>query len=66
MSVGNVPADGGTRCLRTSEPASASVGMIRKKRPTSITMASVVFIQAVLAVRPANAEPLLLAAEVKA
>ncbi len=64
MCVGNVPADGGTCFLRTSEPASASVGMIRKNRPNSITMARVLFIHAVLAVRPAKAEPLLFAADV--
>src|SRR5205085_910497 len=66
VCVGNVPADGGTCFSRTSEPASASVGMIRKNLPNSITMASVLFIHAVLAVSPANAEPLLLPADVYA
>ena len=44
----------------------ASAGMIRKKRPTSIAMPSVVVVPLVLPVSPANAEPLLLAAEAKA
>ncbi len=66
VPVGNVPADTGTACLRPSEPAMASTGTIRKKRPTSMQRPSVVLNQLVLAVRPANAEPLLLAAEVKA
>ena len=42
----------------------ASVGMMRKNRPTSIAMPSVVFIHCVSAVMPANAEPLLFAADV--
>ncbi len=40
--------------------------MMRKKRPTSIASPSVVFIHCVLAVMPANAEPLLFAAEANA
>ena len=64
MSVGNVPTDGGTCCLRASEPAIASVGMIRKNRPMSMANPRVVFIHCVFAVMPANAEPLLLAADV--
>ena len=66
VSVGNVPADGGTCCLRTTEPARASVGMIRKKRPNSMAMPSVVFIHARVRGDPANAEPLLFAADVNA
>src|SRR5436190_23904820 len=66
VCVGKVPADGGTRRFRASAPASASVGMIRKNRPTSIATASAVFVHAVLAVKPANADPLLLPADVKA
>ena len=42
VSVGKVPADGGTGCLRPSEPAIARAGIIRKKRPTSMHNASVV------------------------
>src|SRR5437868_13336422 len=66
VCVGNVPADGGTGRLRTSTPASARVGMIRKNRPTNMVTASAVFIHAVFAVIPANAELLLLPAEVNA
>ena len=40
--------------------------MIRKKRPKSMEIASVVFIHPVFAVIPANAEPLLFAADVNA
>ena len=56
----------GSLGLRASEPAMASTGMMRKKRPTSIAMPRVVSIQSVAAVMPAKAEPLLLAADVKA
>ncbi len=62
-SVGNVPAVTGTRCLRTSEPATARAGMIRKKRPTSIESPWVTVYQSVPVLMPPNAEPLLLAAE---
>ena len=64
-SVGNVPAVTGTRCLRTSEPPMASAGMIRKKRPISIARPWVTVYQSVPVPWPANAEPLLLAAEAK-
>ena len=40
--------------------------MIRKNRPTSIVIPKVVFIHGVLAVMPANADPLLFPAEVNA
>src|SRR6267378_3051254 len=66
VAVGNVPADAGTAFLRPSEPAIASAGIIRKKRPTSIATAPVVLYQRVLPVRPPNAEPLLLACELNA
>src|SRR4029077_18881454 len=56
VSVGNVPTDAATVRLRTSAPASANVGMIRKKRPTSMVTARVVFMYPVFAVRPANAD----------
>ena len=64
--MGKVPAVAGTGCLRASEPAIASTGTIRKKRPNSIVSPSVVLYQSVFPVRPPKAEPLLLAAEVKA
>ena len=66
VPVGNVPEVAGAFCLRTSDPAMASTGMIRKKRPISIERPSVVLYQSVLPVSPPNAEPLLLPAEVKA
>ena len=44
----------------------ARTGTIRANRPTSMQMPSVVLNQLVLPARPANAEPLLLAADVKA
>ena len=53
----------GTFCLRTSEPAMASVGMARKNRPTSMHRPSVVWYHWLVTVSPANAEPLLLVAE---
>ena len=56
---GNVPSDGGTTFLRRKVPAIASIGMIIRKRPTSIATPSVVLYQSVFALRPANAEPLL-------
>ena len=66
VCVGNVPADAGTVCLRAIEPAMPRTGMIRKKRPTSMARPSVVSYHCVAVVRPANAEPLLFAADVKA
>ena len=66
MPVGNVPAVGGTGCLRASEPAIASTGTISRKRPPSIASPSVVLYQSVFPVSPPKAEPLLFAAEVKA
>ena len=64
--VGNVPVDAGTLSFLASDPAMASVGMMRKNRPTSMASPSAVFIHCVFAVMPAKAEPLLLAAEVNA
>src|SRR3954452_23506817 len=64
--VGNVPADGGTVCLRPSDPAMARTGTISKNRPTSIAMPPVVLYQLVLPVRPPNAEPLLFDCDVNA
>src|SRR5581483_9132681 len=60
VPVGNVPADGGTGCLRPSEPAMARAGTIRKKRPIKKQMPSVVLNQGVLPLSPAKADPLLL------
>src|SRR5476649_2408987 len=59
VSVGNVPAVAGVTCLRTSEPEIASIGMIKKNRPTSIVMPIVVLYQLVFVVMPPKAEPLL-------
>ncbi len=39
--VGKVPSDGGTIFLAASDPAAASIGIIIRKRPTSIAMPSV-------------------------
>src|SRR5262249_16552591 len=64
--VGNVPADGGVGCLRPSEPAIASTGIISMNRPTSIESAPGRLYQLVSPVRPANAEPLLFACDVNA
>ena len=65
VSVGKVPTVAGTWRLRPSRPANASVGMMRKKRPNSVAMPSVVLYHWVLPVRPPKAEPLLLAVEAK-
>src|SRR4026209_2666655 len=65
-SVGNVPAEGGTTFLPTSDPAIASAGTIIRKRPASIVTPRVVLYQSVLALIPAKAEPLLPAPLVKA
>ena len=66
VSVGKVPADAGTGCLRASDPAMARAATMSTNRPTSIDRPRVVLNQSVLPVRPPNAEPLLLAADVKA
>src|SRR5258706_14059945 len=66
VSVGNVPDVLGTFCLGTNEPPMARVGMTRKKRPISMHKARVVWYQLLVTVRPPNAEPLLLVADVKA
>src|SRR5216684_2590917 len=56
--TGNVPNDGGTIFSRARLPATASIGMIIMKRPTSIVMPIVVLYQRVFAEMPAKAEPL--------
>src|SRR5512143_3658256 len=64
--VGSVPADTGTGCWRASAPARPSTNTIGRNRPTSIASPSAVLYQVVFPVRPANADPLLFAAEVNA
>src|SRR5207244_7216567 len=63
--TGNVPADAGTRFLRPRLPAIASIGMIMKKRPIGIAIASEMLYHFVFAVRPPNADPLLPVPDVK-
>ena len=63
---GSVPAVDGTTSCSASDPASASTSTIGTNRPSSIATPSAVLSHGVLAVSPANAEPLLFAAEVKA
>lgn len=65
-SVGRVPDDGGTSFLRASEPAIARVGLMIQYRATNMQMPPAVVKNVPLAVRPANAEPLLFACEVNA
>ena len=50
----------------TSEPASAMIGTIIRKRPINMARPRVVLYQGVLAVRPAKALPLLPVPELKA
>src|SRR6185369_14071807 len=64
--TGKVPSDGGTVFLRTRLPAIANVGMIMKNLPMSIFTPRVELYQSVFAFRPANADPLLPAADVNA
>ena len=56
--TGNVPALAGAIFFCTSEPASARIGTIIRKRPINMARPSVVLYQGVLAVRPAKALPL--------
>ena len=64
--VGSVPTDAGVLPCLASEPARASTKIIGRNRPNTIARPSAVLYQSVLTVIPANAEPLLLAAEVNA
>ena len=64
--VGRVPIDSGVCPCRASDPASARTSTIGRNLPNAIASPSAVLYQSVLTVIPANAEPLLLAAEVKA
>ena len=66
VSVRKVPAVTVYLRLRASEPASASAGMISKNRPIHMARPSVELYQRVLPASPANADPLLCAAEVNA
>ena len=63
---GNVPAEAGTIFFFARLPAIASMGMIMKKRPTSMVIAPAVLYQSVLPFNPPNAEPLLPAMDVNA
>ena len=56
----------GDRLLAASDPARPSTKMIGRNRPNTMARPSAVFHQGVLTVMPANAEPLLLDAEVNA
>src|SRR5215469_5895161 len=64
--VSIVPALAGTGCCRASDPASPSAKISGANRPMSITIPPTVLYQYVFVVRPANAEPLLLAIDVNA
>ena len=64
--TGNVPELAGAIFFCTSEPASAMIGTIIRKRPMSIAIPSVVLYHGVFAVRPAKALPLLPVPELKA
>src|ERR1700761_3365000 len=64
--TGKVPGDGGTLFFWARLPAIASIGIIIRNRPDSIVKPSAMLYQCVFAFRPAKAEPLLPAAEVKA
>src|SRR5215469_3619673 len=64
--VSIVPALAGTSCCLASDPASPSAKISGANRPMSITIPPTVLYQYVFVVRPANAEPLLLAIDVNA
>ena len=66
VSVGKVPAEAGTVCLRARLPAMASAGTMSRNLPASMDSASVELYQSVFPVRPPKADPLLFDAEVKA
>ena len=61
--VGRVPAPAATRRCCASEPASASTARIGTNRPSSMQMPSVDWKKSLVTVMPANALPLLFAAE---
>src|SRR3954447_6372172 len=66
VPVGKVPADTGAGCLRPSDPAIASTGIMSRYRPTSMHNAPTVLNQCVSPLSPPNAEPLLLACDANA
>src|SRR5581483_9473477 len=57
--TGKEPTEGGTIFLAARLPAMPIIGMIIRKRPTSMASPSVVLYQIVLTLKPPNAEPLL-------
>src|ERR1700677_4420927 len=61
--TGNVPSDGGTYFFCARLPAIASIGMIMKNRPSSMSKPILVSYHGVLTVSPPKAEPLLPAPE---
>src|SRR5215471_5666698 len=64
--VRTVPTLTGTGVCRASDPARPSAKIIGANLASSMTMPPTVLYQVVLVVRPANADPLLFAIEVKA
>ena len=66
LEIGNEAKVEGCTFFSTKEPAKASTGMITKNRPRSIAMLSVILYQEASGLSPANALPLLAAAELKA
>src|ERR1700721_2322353 len=64
--VSSVPALAGTGLCLASDPARPRAKISGANRPSSITMPPTVLYQGVLPVRPANADPLLLAIEANA
>ena len=60
--VGNVPADSGTFGFAASEPASATAGMIRKNRPTSIATPIAPLNHGVSDTEPGERRPVVVAA----
>src|ERR1700755_1579349 len=66
LCVSIVPALAGTGCCLASERARPSAKISGANRPISITMPPTVLYQIVFVVRPAKADPLLLACEANA
>src|SRR5215472_9565127 len=66
LYVGMVPTLSGTVCCLASDPARPRAKIIGANLATSMTIPPAVLYQVVFVVRPANAEPLLLAIEVNA
>ena len=57
-SVGKVPGEGAAFLFAASDPAIARIGFAWAKRPKNIATPVVTLYQGVLALSPANAEPL--------